>query len=256
MGLYWPILVVVAAITSSTVGGIWDISWHMTIGRDTFWTPAHIAIYLGGTVGGLAGGWMALQMSFFASEEERAGGISLFSFRAPLGAWIAIWGALAMITAGPFDNWWHNAYGLDVKIISPPHVVLFLGSFAIHLGVWLMLLREQNRAARPGLAAWLFCYLGAIMIVETGTIHMTEFWPHRQHGAAFFVRTARGFPLPAGPHLAGGEAALGGDDCDRRLHALLSARWSGSRRSSPPRRGLARSSIRSPTWRRRRSPCG
>ncbi len=28
-----------------------------------------------------------------------------------------------MITSAPFDDWWHNAYGLDVKILSPPHVV-------------------------------------------------------------------------------------------------------------------------------------
>ena len=25
-------------------GVLWDISWHSTIGRDTFWTPAHIII--------------------------------------------------------------------------------------------------------------------------------------------------------------------------------------------------------------------
>ena len=34
-------------------GVIWDISWHSTIGRDTFWTPAHLLIHLGGLIGGL-----------------------------------------------------------------------------------------------------------------------------------------------------------------------------------------------------------
>ena len=29
-----------------------------------------------------------------------------------------------MIVSAPFDNWWHNAYGLDVRIISHPHMVL------------------------------------------------------------------------------------------------------------------------------------
>ena len=29
-----------------------------------------------------------------------------------------------MLTSAPFDNWWHDAYGLDVKIISPPHMFL------------------------------------------------------------------------------------------------------------------------------------
>ena len=32
-----------------------------------------------------------------------------------------------MLTSAPFDNWWHNAYGLDVKIVSPPHTLLILG---------------------------------------------------------------------------------------------------------------------------------
>jgi hypothetical protein len=190
----WPLLLLVAGVTSSAVGGLWDISWHMTIGRDTFWTPAHIAIYLGGTTGGLAGAWLALRMTFLSGEAGRSDGIGLFGCRAPLGAWIAMWGALAMLASGPFDNWWHNAYGLDVKIISPPHVVLFTGSFSIRLGVWLMLLREQNRAARPGLAAWLFCYIGAVMIMDTAVLHLTEFWPHRQHSQAFFFGTALEFP--------------------------------------------------------------
>jgi hypothetical protein len=32
-------------VTSTTVGLYWDISWHMSIGRDTFWTPAHLCIH-------------------------------------------------------------------------------------------------------------------------------------------------------------------------------------------------------------------
>jgi len=32
-----------------------------------------------------------------------------------------------MLTSAPFDNWWHNAYGLDVKIVSLPHSILALG---------------------------------------------------------------------------------------------------------------------------------
>ena len=45
--------VVIAGATSIILGVLWDISWHRTIGRDTFWTPAHMAIYLGGVLGGL-----------------------------------------------------------------------------------------------------------------------------------------------------------------------------------------------------------
>src|SRR6266481_6885592 len=46
----WPIWCMIAGITSSLIGGHWDISWHMSIGRDTFWTPAHIMIQMNGVL--------------------------------------------------------------------------------------------------------------------------------------------------------------------------------------------------------------
>ena len=143
----WPIYAVLFASTSVILGVIWDISWHRSIGRDTFWTPAHLAIYLGGVVAGLTCGWVALQTTFAGSGAriaERA--VRFWGFRAPLGAWVCIWGAFAMVTSAPFDDWWHNAYGLDVKIISPPHMLLAAGIAAIQCGAMLMALAWQNRA--------------------------------------------------------------------------------------------------------------
>ena len=194
-GISLPIVLMVAAITSSGIGGVWDISWHMTLGRDTFWTPAHIAIYFGGALSGFAAGWMAIWTTFFATEAESAGSVRILGGKAPFGAWIAIWGAVAMLAAGPFDNWWHNAYGLDVRIISPPHVVLFVGSLAIRLGVWLLLLREQNRSWRPGAAAWLFLYLGAVLVEGVAVMRTSDFWPNRQHSSEFFFRASADFPF-------------------------------------------------------------
>ena len=54
--LPWYVAATLVAATSAKVGIIWDISWHRSIGRDTFWTPAHAAIYLGGVLAGLACG--------------------------------------------------------------------------------------------------------------------------------------------------------------------------------------------------------
>ncbi len=45
----WCMLV---AITSDMIGAYWDVAWHQTIGRDTFWTPAHLAIQLCAVLGG------------------------------------------------------------------------------------------------------------------------------------------------------------------------------------------------------------
>jgi len=51
-GLPWYVWCSVAAVTSAMIGVLWDISWHQSIGRDSFWTPAHLAISFVRRVGG------------------------------------------------------------------------------------------------------------------------------------------------------------------------------------------------------------
>src|SRR5215203_3428857 len=89
--LPWYLTAMLAGSTSIIVGLLWDISWHMTIGRDTFWTPAHMAIYLGGVLAGLSCGWLAVKTTLAGSEAERAVTVRFWGFRAPFGAWVAIW---------------------------------------------------------------------------------------------------------------------------------------------------------------------
>jgi len=146
----WHCHALVFASTSIIAGLIWDISWHTTIGRDTFWTPAHMAIYLGGVLAGLSCGFLVLKTTLAGTPEERAASVRVWGMRGPLGAWFAIWGAFAMITSAPFDDWWHNAYGLDVMILSPPHVVLALGMFGVMSGALLLVLARQNRGEAGG----------------------------------------------------------------------------------------------------------
>src|SRR2546422_2732276 len=93
----WRVWSVVLASTSAVVGVMWDISWHRSIGRDTFWTPAHLAIYVGGALAGVSCGWLVLQTSFAGTPDERAASVSFWGFRGALGAWVCIWGAIAMI---------------------------------------------------------------------------------------------------------------------------------------------------------------
>ena len=181
----WPGFLLALAATSIAVGLIWDISWHSTVGRDTFWTPAHMAIYLGGLVGGCVGGWLAIKQTFLDAAGERAAAVSVFGARAPLGAWVAMWGAIAMLTSAPFDDWWHNAYGLDVKIVSPPHALLGFGMFGISVGALLLVLARQNRLP-DGAGAGLFIYVGGIF-VTLGGVFLTEYTlPNLQHAALFY----------------------------------------------------------------------
>jgi hypothetical protein len=173
---------------------MWDISWHETIGRDTFWTPAHMAIYLGGALGGCVSGWLALQYTFLAGPAARDASVRVFGARAPLGAWVAMWGAMAMLTSAPFDNWWHNAYGLDVKIISPPHALLGLGMFGMVFGALLLVLTRQNRL-RDGSGSGLFIFVGGLFVLMAAVFVLEYTFPNQQHTALFYQVCAITFPF-------------------------------------------------------------
>src|SRR3954466_16033273 len=90
---------VVFAALCVMVGVYWDITWHMSIGRDSFWTPAHLLIQTGGLIAGLTSGFVALKSTFWPSERDVATGVRLWGFRAPLGAWVCIWGCFAMVAS-------------------------------------------------------------------------------------------------------------------------------------------------------------
>jgi hypothetical protein len=193
--------VVYAVLFSSAcvlVGVLWDISWHQSIGRDTLFSAPHLAIYLGGAVAGLACGWVVLRTSF-ARDADRSTAVPFWRwFRAPLGAWITIWGAIAMITSAPFDDWWHNAYGLDVKILSPPHALLAAGIGAINLGALLMVLALQNRArdeeVRRRLGVLTVAAAGLLLLM-VATISSEYHYRVYMHLPAFYIACAVAFPV-------------------------------------------------------------
>jgi hypothetical protein len=195
--LPWYLTAMLAGSTSIIVGLLWDISWHMTIGRDTFWTPAHMAIYLGGVLAGISCGALALGTTFGGSAAERGRAVRFWGFRAPLGAWVAIWGAIAMLTSAPFDNWWHAAYGLDVKVLSPPHSLLGAGMITIQLGAMLLALSAQNRAPagevrKLGLA---HLYAAGIVTLMLTTLLVEYSEANRRHGGLFYEAMAAVLPF-------------------------------------------------------------
>src|SRR5437762_14283538 len=85
------IYLAVAGLACLPIGLLWDISHHSTIGRDTFWTPAHIIIQLGGIVPALLFASIALKTTFRGTQEERDASVSFWGFRAPLGVWVTVW---------------------------------------------------------------------------------------------------------------------------------------------------------------------
>jgi hypothetical protein len=193
----WLAYVAVFAALCIMVGVYWDISWHMSIGRDSFWTPAHLLIQAGGLLAGVSSGMVALKSTFWPNPREVGTSVRLWGFRAPLGAWVCIWGCFAMLASAPFDDWWHNAYGLDVKIVSPPHTVLAMGIFAIMNGALLLSLASQNRAAESSRRQFTVLYLIAGgLIVMNFAIFLSEYSARfLQHGAVFYHFSAIFYPF-------------------------------------------------------------
>src|SRR5262249_22497333 len=184
--LSWAGLIASAAIAT---GVYWDISWHMTIGRDSFWTPAHLLIQFGAVVAGLASSSVIFRTTFAGSPEAKRVSVNVLGFLGPLGAFILAWGGAAMLTSAPFDNWWHEAYGLDVKIVSPPHMLLALGIFGINWGAVFLTVAQMNRSEGRDrkLLEYLLLATGGFIVIQMMTIKLENTGRIFQHSAFSYV---------------------------------------------------------------------
>ena len=193
----WFVWCTVVAVTSAMIGGHWDISWHRSIGRDAFWTAPHIAIYLCGVLAGVSSAYLILSTTFRPDAELRDASVSMWGFRGPLGAFVAAWGGVAMLTSAPFDDWWHSAYGLDVKIISPPHALLSLGIFSVQVGALLLILGYMNRSdgRLHDKLVRLFLYVGSSMVVLIMVFMMEVTNRSQMHTAEFYRAVALAMPF-------------------------------------------------------------
>jgi hypothetical protein len=185
---------VVLAVFSGAVGAHWDISWHRSIGRDAFLSAPHIAIYLKGILAGITFGYLILHTTI--ARRDAGDVVSIWGLKGPLGAFIAAWGGIMMIASAPFDNWWHEAYGLDVRIVSPPHVMLILGSGAVTFGgiVLVQALRARADDEQRQALLWPLLILGGFELIEALIFQMESTRPIYQHSAMFYRAVAVSIP--------------------------------------------------------------
>ena len=193
----WYVWSLFGAVVSVVIGGYWDISWHMSIGRDTFWTPAHMLIQFCGILAGFTCAYLIFSCTLGRDAELASASVSVWRFRGPLGAFIAAWGGATMLTSAPFDNWWHNAYGLDVKIFSPPHVVLDGGVLAIQIGALVLIASTRNRAsgAVRRKLDWMLLLLGGMITMLALTVVWESTYRVLMHTAQCYRAVAIVIPV-------------------------------------------------------------
>lgn len=193
----WFVWASVLSMSCIVVGVYWDISYHLTVGRDTFWTPAHLLIQLGGVTGGASGAYLILSTTLRRGSPLAARAIGVWGFRGPFGAFLATWGAATMVVSAPFDDWWHSAYGLDVTVLSPPHTVLTLGILGVSVGGVLNVVAMANGATgalRKRFEAILLA-VGAEVVVLVMTVIFEYTLRHNLHRARCYRAVAIVAPL-------------------------------------------------------------
>jgi hypothetical protein len=104
-------------------GGYWDITMHMESGRESFFSLPHLLIY-----GGILLALVAVLIGVGRKPAGRTWRQHLFADPA---AGLAALAMAFQLASGPADELWHQLFGLDVSVWSPPHAVLILGGVAV-----------------------------------------------------------------------------------------------------------------------------
>ncbi|HUP02351.1 MAG TPA: hypothetical protein VMU19_00085 [Bryobacteraceae bacterium] len=163
-------LIVLALQFEGMLGLAWDIQWHISVGRDRFWTPPHILLYTATAFRGLLAVaivlWETWRFRNRSGVSERNSVPVFRIFHAPIGIVLVGFGALVTALAAPLDDYWHKLYGVDVTLWAPFHMMGTLGGFLANLGsiyLWASLVVARDREGagafhrvRQGFAPWTF----------------------------------------------------------------------------------------------------
>lgn len=140
------ILAIVTAGLGSLFATYWDDAWHTDIGRDDAFIPPHLLLYGSVAVAGLlVAAWGLLVVWRTRSL------LAVFRYPALL---TAAAGGVLTLGAGAADAFWHEAFGRDAVLWSPPHMLAVFATIALIVGVL--------AGARPTI--WLHYGAGALLL--------------------------------------------------------------------------------------------
>jgi hypothetical protein len=129
MDVILAILMMATAGSLLQIGGTsWDVTSHLMLEPETFFTPSHTVLYTGIGLLTIASG---IGIVLFRNKENRRNSYAT-AFK------LLIIGSVVCLVAGPSDFLWHETFGVD-GLLSPPHLALITGmlinSIAVVLGL-------------------------------------------------------------------------------------------------------------------------
>ena len=129
----------------AVMGLYWDVAWHIDLGRDKdLFNPSHTMILLG--LGGMV--YASVIAVIFATNDGADVGFRFAGLRIPRSALMFAVLGVGGAAAFPLDELWHRAYGIDITLWSPSHLMLVAGGSLGPIALMLMIL-EGRRNARP-----------------------------------------------------------------------------------------------------------
>jgi hypothetical protein len=138
------------SLSTALIGFIWDVAWHADTGRDLeLFTVPHTLIVLG-LLGLCAAAAAAVAI---ASHDQAPTGWRWRRLRMPFSALPLGAAGAGAVLGFPLDDLWHAAYGIDVTMWSPTHLLMIGGASLAPLALWLMAAEAGQLWSRRRLGA-------------------------------------------------------------------------------------------------------
>lgn len=154
------------------IGFYSDVAYHIAFGRDEdVFTAPHMQILIG-LVLILVAGLVCVTAATLRRAPTR---VQLGRLRVP-------WSSIPLLVIGtgavigfPMDEFWHQMYGVDVTMWSPPHLMMIFGAAFTGMATWLVI-AESGVSPQDGPWARGFHVLGAWLTLLGLTAPAGEFY--------------------------------------------------------------------------------
>lgn len=159
----------------------WDDAWHTDTGRDEFAIPPHLLLY--GSVLAVAAVIVAWGLTAWRQAGWGVAGVGAVLRQPPL--LLGAMGGATTLGSAPVDNLWHEWFGRDAVLWSPPHLTAVLGTVTLAA---CLLAGLRDASGRVGTAARTLCAAGLMGALQIPALEYDTDVP--QFGLVWFFPVA------------------------------------------------------------------